>query len=234
MSRRRDQACFLRRVARTGRASASSQTTTSSPTASPRILTPSRSEDMALNILANSGAARTGRSLDAVRAAMLAGQADASSVLKTRPDALTERVRWNRAAAQLVGRKSEWTAPSAALASDDIGCSSDPLRFGTEREGRTRRVRGLRQPASPRAQRGDTPPPGLHALDRRTVGVVERPDGLVARGEGDSPKVAARSNLLEERFCTPSGVPMFPSLQRESRHRRRTPGHRRAASTARI
>jgi hypothetical protein len=86
------------------------------------MLTPTRSKDMALNVLAGSGVARTGWSLAAVRAAMLARHAEASSALSARPDALTERDRWMRVALELIGcEEVEPPAPGAAPAIDDLG-----------------------------------------------------------------------------------------------------------------
>jgi conjugative relaxase-like TrwC/TraI family protein len=85
------------------------------------MMTPTRSKDMALELLIDSGVARTVRSLDAARAAMLAHQADATSALGARPPALAQRERWMRAAAELVGREGpRSTAPSVAPAISDL------------------------------------------------------------------------------------------------------------------
>jgi hypothetical protein len=86
------------------------------------MLSPTRSKDMALDVLVEGGVTRTVRSLDEVRAAMLiqrerTGRADA-----TRASSLTERDRWMRDAVNLVGRQAlEPPTPWAASMIDDVG-----------------------------------------------------------------------------------------------------------------
>jgi Ti-type conjugative transfer relaxase TraA len=86
------------------------------------MLARSHSKDMALNVLASSGVARTVRSLDAVRGAMLAHHAETISTSRARPGGFTERDRWMRDALALVGREGlEQAAPVALHATDDLG-----------------------------------------------------------------------------------------------------------------
>lgn len=101
------------------------------------MLTPSHSKDMALNVLASSGVARTLRSLDDVRAAMLAHHAENRSTSSARPGGFTERDGWMRDALALVGREGlnrrrRWHLTQSTIS----GWNSD--RPGLEGRGRGR------------------------------------------------------------------------------------------------
>jgi hypothetical protein len=86
------------------------------------MLSATRSKDMALNVLVESGAARTVRSLDEVRAAMLMNRERTGRAEGTRAGSLTERDRWIRDAINLVGCQAlEPPTPSVASVVDDVG-----------------------------------------------------------------------------------------------------------------